>query len=107
MRKLLFILPLMLPGIALESFAACHAVSPTGSGSKNGVNWSNAMNQLPSTLVRGDTYYMADGNYAAYNFVTPNSGATTITVKKAQSYDFGRATDGCTNDISAGWNAAT
>jgi hypothetical protein len=107
MRKLLFILPLMLPGIALEGFAACHAVSPTGSGSKNGTSWSNAMNQLPSTLVRGDTYYMADGNYAVYNFVTPNSGTTTITVKKAQSYDFGRASDRCTNDIAAGWNAAT
>jgi hypothetical protein len=108
MRKFLFlVLILMLSGTALEGFAACHAVSPTGAGSKSGASWSNAMAQLPSTLVRGDTYYMADGNYASYNFNTPNSGTTTITVKKAQSYDFGRTSDGCPNDISAGWDAAT
>lgn len=65
------------------------------------------MSQLPSTLVRGDTYYMADGTYTAYTFNTANSGSTVITIKKAQSYDFGRTADGCSNDISAGWNTAT
>ena len=65
------------------------------------------MNKLPSTLVRGNTYYLADGSYGSYTFNTANSGTTRVTVKKAQSYDFGRTSDGCSTDISAGWNAAT
>lgn len=65
------------------------------------------MASLPATLVRGDTYYLADGTYAAYNLTTANSGTTRITIKKAQSYDYGRTSDGCSNDISAGWNAGT
>ena len=89
-------------------FAACHAVSPTGSGAMTGANWSNAYANLPSTLVRGDVYYLADGNYGtSLNISTAASGTTTITIKKAQAYDYGRATDGCPNDISSGWNAAT
>src|SRR6185437_9075535 len=56
---------------------------------------------------RGDTYYLMDGSYGSYSMNTANSGTTAITFKKAQSYDFGRSSDGCSNDISAGWNAAT
>ncbi|QHS50705.1 hypothetical protein [Edaphobacter sp. 12200R-103] len=93
--------------IAGRSLAACHAVGPTGAGDGSGSNWANRMNNLPRTLTRGDVYYLADGDYGKYTFSTPNSGTTTITIKKAQSYDYGRASDGCTNDISSGWNPST
>jgi hypothetical protein len=89
------------------SFATCHAVGTAGTGNGSGSSWANQMKGLPSTLVRGDTYYLADGSYGTYTFNTPNSGSTIITIKKAQSYNYGRTTDGCPNDISAGWSAAT
>lgn len=92
---------------AADAFAACHAVTSAGSGSRTGANWSNAYAGLPSTLVRGDIYYLADGGYSPYTFSTAASGTTIIEIRKAQSYDFGRASDGCSNDISSGWNAST
>jgi hypothetical protein len=47
-------------------------------------------------LLRGDTYYLADGTYPVYSFSTP--GTTLTVIKKAKS------TDHCTD---AGWNAGT
>ena len=87
--------------------AACHAVTPAGAGSKNGTNWSNAYAGIPGTLTRGDVYYFADGSYGSYTFSQATSGTTTIEFRKAQSYDYGRTSDGCSNDISSGWNAST
>jgi hypothetical protein len=82
-----------------QAFAACHTVTPSGSGSKTGADWNNAYAGLPSTLVRGDIYYLADGNYGhVLNLSTPASGTSTIELRKAQSYD---------NCTSAGWNTAT
>ncbi|HTV04897.1 MAG TPA: hypothetical protein VME86_05975 [Acidobacteriaceae bacterium] len=90
-----------------QSQAACHAVTPTGSGSETGADWNDAYAGIPSTLTRGDVYYFADGNYGSYTFSTPVSGTATIEFRKAQAYDYGRTSDGCSNDISAGWNAST
>jgi hypothetical protein len=89
------------------SYAACHAVTASGAGSMNGTNWSNAYAGIPGALTRGDTYYFADGSYGAYTFQQADSGTSVITFKKAQSYDYGRTSNGCFNDISAGWNAST
>ena len=80
------------------AFAACHAVTPSGSGSKTGADWNNAYAGLPATLIRGDVYYLADGNYPPYTFNTAVSGTTTVEIRKAQSYD---------NCTSTGWNAST
>jgi hypothetical protein len=91
---------------AAQSFGACHAVGPTAAGTGSGSDWSNRM-KLPATLVRGDIYYLMDGSYGNYNVSTPNSGSTRVIIKKAQSYDYGRVSDGCSSDISAGWNVST
>jgi hypothetical protein len=87
---------------ANAAFAACHAVTPGGTGAKNGTSWSNAYAGLPATLTRGDIYYLSDGNFGAYNFNTTDSGSTTVEIRKAQTYDFGN-----TCGIGTGWNAAT
>lgn len=110
MRKYCFLLCLLLLMVlvpVVPSFAACHAVGPSAAGNGSGADWNNRMNKLPGTLVRGDTYYLMDGSYGQYTFNTANSGTTRITIKKAQAYDFGRSSDGCSNDISAGWSAGT
>jgi len=80
------------------AFAACHAVSPSGSGSNSGADWNNAYAGIPATLIRGDVYYLADGSYGTYTFSTPTSGTATVEIRKAQSYD---------NCTSTGWNTAT
>lgn len=78
--------------------AACHVVTPTGSGDKNGSDWNNALDRVPNTLTRGDSYYLADGSYGSYTLATSASGTTVIMIKKAV------ASDHCT-DI--GWNVGT
>jgi hypothetical protein len=83
---------------AAKAFAVCHVVTPTGSGTKTGVDWNNALANLPTTLMRGDVYYLADGAYGRYTFQTPSSGTATVEIRKAQVYD---------NCTATGWNAST
>src|SRR5580693_8886409 len=75
----------------------CLVVSPSGSGSHTGADWNNALAGLPSTLVRGDIYYLADGTYGQYS-VSSASGSGWIEIRKAQSYD---------NCTATGWNTST
>ena len=83
------------------AFAAFHAVSPSGSGTRSGADWNNAYANLPGTLIRGDVYCLADGNYGNHlSLSTPASGTLTIELRKAQSYD-----PNCAG--LAGWNTAT
>lgn len=86
----LFILS-VIPGLA---DAAVHYVRAGASG--NGSDWSNAMGNLPATLVRGDTYYIAAGSYGSQTFNDALAGATYIYIKKATAADHGTAT---------GWNS--
>jgi hypothetical protein len=81
-----------------SAFAACHTVTSSGSGSNTGADWNNAYAGIPSSLVRGDIYYLADGTYPAFTFNTAASGTTTVEIRKAQSYD---------NCTSTGWNTST
>lgn len=66
--------------------------STTGTGSCNSGgsgSWAtgNACDQLPATLVRGDTYCIADGFYTGKTLSTAVSGTTLITIKKATVAD--------------------
>jgi hypothetical protein len=88
------------------SAATCYVVNPANTYNGNGSTWSaatsngatGAFNAIPSTLVRGAIYYLADGAYPKFQFDTPVSGTQTVELRKAQSYDH------CT---STGWNAST
>lgn len=64
--------------------------------SGNGSDWTNALGNLPATLRRGDTYFLADGSYGRYTFDDAVSGTQLITIKKATAQDHGSAT---------GWDA--
>jgi hypothetical protein len=79
--------------------AANHYIRDGGSASTGGTglctSWetANACDDLPTTLIRGDTYYIADGAYAARTFNTgPQTGGATITIKKATGNDHGTET---------------
>jgi hypothetical protein len=52
-------------------------------GTGTGRDWTNAYAALPSTLVRGATYYVADGTYGSHTFDAAASGTQVITIRKA------------------------
>lgn len=100
MKKCLLVLLVMgfLACPAVLHAQSCRVVTPSGSGNKSGSDWNNAMAGLPNPMVRGLTYYLADGTYPPYSsFSVPVSGASMVTIKKAIP------TDHCTN---TGWNAS-
>lgn len=80
-----------------QAQAANRYVRPDATGNGSGTDWTNAYTSLPSKLVRGDTYYLADGTYGAYTFSDAPSGTSLIVIKKATVADHGTST---------GWNNA-
>lgn len=76
----------LLTGMA---YAANRYVRPDAVGRGDGSDWVNAYTALPSSLVRGDTYYLADGSYGSRVFSDANSGTAVITIKKAIDADHG------------------
>src|SRR5689334_3082237 len=101
--------PIALVFISLCSTVAAEAndkyVTSVGAGAKDGSDWSNACDGFTglcagTILVRGDTYYVADGDYSADGILTlykAASGTTRIIVKKAIESDHGS---------SVGWASA-
>lgn len=94
MKKTLFITLLLATHFLGSSGAEAvdRYVRAGATGANNGTDWSNAYSSLPTTLVRGDTYYVASGSYGGYTFDDPASGTTIITIKKATVADHGTAT---------------
>ncbi|MBI2400686.1 MAG: hypothetical protein HYV23_06490 [Deltaproteobacteria bacterium] len=97
MKKFSILLALVIlygaPGL---SAAATYHIRAGAKGNMSGNDWINAMPQLPATLVRGNTYYIADGSYPGYTFDDPQNGAW-IYVKKATAGNHG---------TPAGWQNA-
>src|ERR1700754_1598691 len=58
---------------AIDAQAANHYIRAGSTGAQTGNDWSSAWPALPSTLVRGDTYYIADGTYSGRTFSTAAS----------------------------------
>src|SRR5580765_2268984 len=67
-------------------------VRQAASGSANGLDWTNAFTDIPSSPVRGVTYCVATGNYASRTFSTAVSGTTPISIVGATVNDHGPAT---------------
>ncbi|MBS0150540.1 MAG: hypothetical protein JSR31_06330 [Nitrospira sp.] len=68
--------------------AANHYIRADATGNGTGNDWTNACTGFtgacaPSTMVRGDTYYIADGSYGSVTFNSATSGTLVITIKKA------------------------
>lgn len=77
------------------SMAATYYIRADSNGNGSGTDWNNAFTDLPSTLIRGDTYYVADGAYSGHSLNTPITGDQWITILKATSVDHG---------TGIGWN---
>lgn len=87
--------------LGTPALAADHCVSPTGSGTESGADWSNTLGwdalSDGTAFVRGDTYFLSDGEYAAKTLDDAASGTTYIYIKKATASDHGTGT---------GWESA-
>ena len=86
--------------VAVPAMAANHFVRDGATGNGSGSDWTNACDDFtgacaPSALVRGDTYYVADGTYGRVSFNRAESGNTLITIQKATIADHGS---------NVGWN---
>lgn len=84
---------LLVAALAFAAFAANavnHYIRDGGSG--DGSSWSSALDDLPTSLIRGDTYYLADGTYSGHTFNDNASGTTLITIKKCTAADHGTET---------------
>lgn len=93
MKRLLILLLLL----TSPAMAADHYINAAVSGgSDDGSDWTNAWETLPATLTRGDTYWIADGTYAAYTFNDAASAGKKIYIRHANA-------DSCSG--VAGWAA--
>lgn len=85
--------------------AAYWYVRDGASGSNNGTNWTNAWEDVTnidwSSVSRGDTVYIADGDYGQLDLDKNDSGTGTITVRKACSSGVGDSAHG----TETGWNS--
>jgi hypothetical protein len=88
MRKILLTIAFIL--LAFPVFGANHYILDGGTG--DGSAWNNALDNLPSSLTRGDTYYIGDGAYGNYTFDDAVSGTSVITIKKSTVADHGTET---------------
>src|SRR4030042_2436744 len=96
LMKVMLISMLVLVGLLASVFdvqaQTVYCVRAGATGTNNGSDWNNAFSTLPATLVRGATYYVADGEYSAYKFDDSVSGTSVITIKKATASDHGTNT---------------
>jgi len=88
------------PGDCTGGSPTFHYIRAGATGTNNGSDWNNAYLALPATLIRGHTYYVADGVYLGYTFDDVESGIQKIIVKKAIDTLNGHGTE-------TGWNGAT
>lgn len=91
---------LLVFALTLPAYAANHYVRIGATGTGSGSDWTNACPGFTgacagSSLVRGDTYYVASGSYPSPTFSTADNGTLVITIKKATVADHG---------TSVGWS---
>lgn len=82
----------MLLLVCVPAYAANHYVREGAEGNNDGTDWTNAWTSLPVTLTRGDTYYIADGQYPQYVFNDAESDSTYIYIYKATESAHGTET---------------
>jgi hypothetical protein len=97
-------------GGTCEASGSCY-VTPTGAGAKTGTDWNDAYADLPASLTRGVTYFLAGSatSYAMHRFNDANSGTTAITIYKAVDCSLTPTAPYCgtINPASvAGWQAS-
>lgn len=71
------------------SYAVDHYIRSDATGSGSGSDWANAWSQMPASYVRGDKYFVADGDYDGFRIDTAVDGTKTISIVKATAAQHG------------------
>ncbi len=88
-RRVLLLVLLLSPAWA---WAAEHYIRADANGATC-TDWGkNACSDLPASLVRGDTYYIAAGSYGMHPFKDADSGSSVIRILAATAADHGTGT---------------
>jgi hypothetical protein len=102
LRRVLVAIPALIGifGVAHSAEAADRYVRQGAAGNGSGSDWANACNGFTgvcavASLVRGDTYYVADGSYGSLTLNRAAAGTLLITIKKATVAQHG---------TNAGWD---
>lgn len=66
-----------------------HYIRQNANGINNGNDWANAWTNTPTTFIRGDTYYFANGTYNGTTLSTSVSGSQWIKLLKATTTNHG------------------
>ena len=65
------------------SYSEEYYVRMGADGAQTGKTWKDAFTDLPAKLIRGSTYYIADGVYKNRIFNDPEAGTVPIIIRKA------------------------
>ena len=79
---------IVLIALASPAWAANHYIRAGATGSSTGNDWLNAYTDIPATLIRNDTYYIAGGNYGKHTF-NSIAGTSYVYLKKATAAECG------------------
>jgi hypothetical protein len=93
---------LIFPGL---TYGASHYIRAGATGANDGSSWANAWTTFPSgsNFVRGDEYYVADGNYGGSFYLSKaTSGTTPIKICKATVSTQGACSSPHGSDV--GWD---
>lgn len=85
------ICPLFAASPGCDGAGNCY-VRAAATGSSTGADWTNAYTNLPASLTRGVTYWVAGGTYPPHVFNDPDSGSLTITIKAPTVANHGTST---------------
>ncbi|MBN1602842.1 MAG: hypothetical protein JW915_14630 [Chitinispirillaceae bacterium] len=66
-----------------------HYIRSDATGANNGSSWENAWTEVPDSLERGHTYFIADGNYQKVIFDVDEEDSKFIFLKKATPENHG------------------
>jgi hypothetical protein len=72
--------------LQVYAFAANHYVWCGATGAANGTEWTDAYIDIPASLVRGDTYYIAGSSFCSYGahiFNDAESGMSVVSILHA------------------------
>ncbi|MGZ3796927.1 MAG: hypothetical protein ACXVB1_11195 [Pseudobdellovibrionaceae bacterium] len=64
------------------TFATNIFVGPQSAGNASGSDWNNTIAWSSTNFARGNVYYLKAGTYTGMNLSTPESGTTSILIKK-------------------------
>lgn len=80
-------------GPPTPQYTTTYYIRTDASGDGSGSDWTNAYTSIPSTLVRGAVYYLADGNYGSVSLNSDENNTLYTGIKKATDADHGTAID--------------